>query len=59
MKQHRLFTGMYLIGTAVSIALAMTLFIIFYIKLGPIYPEYNRQRMVVIEHTQESEKNDV
>ena len=59
MKQQRLFTGMYLIGTAVSITLAMTLFIIFYIKLGPIYPEYNRQRMVVIEHTQESEKNDV
>ena len=59
MKQQRLFTGMYLIGTAVSIALAMTLFIIFYIKLGPIYPEYNRQRMVVIERTQESEKNDV
>ena len=59
MKQQRLFTGMYLIGTAVSIALAMTLFIIFYIKLGPIYPEYNRRRMVVIEHTQESEKNDV
>jgi ABC-type antimicrobial peptide transport system permease subunit len=59
MKQQRLFTGMYLVGTAVSITLAMTLFIIFYIKLGPIYPEYNRQRMVVIEHTQESEKNDV
>ena len=46
MKQHRLFTGMYLVGTAVSIALAMTLFIIFYIKLGPIYPEYNRDRTV-------------
>lgn len=51
MKQHRLFTGMYLVGTAVSIALAMTLFIIFYIKLGPIYPEYNRHRMLVIEKT--------
>ena len=50
MKQHRLFTGMYLIGTAVSIALAMTLFIIFYIKLGPVYPEYNRRRMVVVEN---------
>ena len=59
MKQHKFFTGVYLIGTAVSITLAMTLFIIFYIKLGPIYPEYNRQRMVVIERTQESEKNDV
>ena len=59
MRQHRLFTSIYLMGTAVSIALAMTLFIIFYIKLGPIYPEYNRQRMVVIERTQESKKNDV
>ena len=58
MKQHRLFTGMYLIGTAVSIALAMTLFIIFYIKLGPVYPEYNRHRMVVIENTQECEKHE-
>ena len=59
MKQQKLFTGMYLIGTAVSIALAMTLFIIFYIKLGPVYPEYNRHRMVVIEKTQESQKLEV
>ena len=57
MKQHRLFTGMYLIGTAVSIALAMTLFIIFYIKLGPVYPEYNRHRMVVIENASHRIKN--
>ena len=57
MKQHRLFTGMYLIGTAVSIALAMTLFIIFYIKLGPVYPEYNRHRMVVIENASHKIKN--
>ena len=57
MKQHRLFTGMYLAGTAVSIALAMTLFIIFYIKLGPVYPEYNRHRMVVIENASHKIKN--
>jgi ABC-type antimicrobial peptide transport system permease subunit len=48
---------MYLIGTAVSIALAMTLFIIFYIKLGPVYPEYNRHRMVVIENASQKIKN--
>ena len=42
MKQHRLFTGMYLAGTAISIAMAMAVIIILYIKLGPIYPEYNR-----------------
>ena len=58
MKQQKLFTGMYIAGTAISIALAMTLFIIFYIKLGPVYPEYNRHRMVVIEKTQECQKHE-
>ena len=29
-KQHRLFTGIYVVGTGLSIALVMTLFIIFY-----------------------------
>lgn len=28
-KQHRLFTGIYVVGTGLSIALVMTLFIIF------------------------------
>ena len=50
MRQHKLFTGMYIGGTAISIALAMTIFIILYIKLGPIYPEYNRDRMVSLSY---------
>ena len=32
-----------------AIALTMTMFIIFYVKLAPIYPEYNRDRMVVLK----------
>ena len=48
MKQHRLFTGIYIMGTAVSIALTMVLFIVFYITLGNIYPEYKRDRMLII-----------
>ena len=31
-KQHRLFTGIYVVGTGLSIALTMTMFIIFYVK---------------------------
>lgn len=57
MRQSRLFSAIYIVGTGLSVALAMTLFIIFYIKLGPVYPEYNRSRIVylndithVIEH---------
>lgn len=47
--QHKLFTGIYVVGTGLSIALVMTLFIIFYVKFGPVYPEYNRDRTLVIK----------
>lgn len=48
-RQHRLFTGIYVVGTGLSIALTMTMFIIFYVKFAPIYPEYNRDRMIVLK----------
>ena len=50
MKQQKFFTTVYITGTAISIALAMTLFIVFYIKLGNIYPEKKRDRTLVIEN---------
>lgn len=49
MKQNKLFTGIYVIGTGLSIALIMTLFIIYYVKFAPVYPEYNRNRMLVVK----------
>ena len=49
LRQNRLFSAIYIIGTGLSIALTMTMFIIFYVKLAPIYPEYNRDRMVVLK----------
>lgn len=48
MKQNRLFTFVYVTGTGLSIALVMTLFIIFYVKFAPIYPEYNRNRILTM-----------
>lgn len=48
-KQNRLFTSIYVVGTGLSIALVMTLFIIYYVKFAPIYPEYNRDRTLVIK----------
>ena len=36
MKQQKLFTSIYIAGTAISIAMAMTIFVILYIKLGPL-----------------------
>ena len=48
MRQNRLFTGIYVLGTGLSIAFTMILFIILYIKFAPVYPEYNRNRMLVV-----------
>ena len=50
MRHNRLFSTMYIMGTAVTIALVIILFIILYIKLGPIYPEYNRDRMIYLKY---------
>ena len=47
MRQHKLFTGIYVASTAISLALAMTLFMVFHIKLAPGYPEYNRNRILI------------
>ena len=47
MRQHKLFTGIYIASTAISLALAMTLFMVFHIKLAPGYPEYNRNRILI------------
>ena len=58
MKQQRLFTGMYIAGTAISIAMAMAVIITLYIKLGPLYPEYNRDRMLSFVWIQEYHKSD-
>ena len=47
-KQNKLFTSIYVIGTGLAIALTMILFIVHYVKFAPIYPEENRGRTLVI-----------
>ena len=49
LRQNRLFSSIYVVGTGLSIALTMTVFIIFYVKTAPIYPEYNRDRTVAVQ----------
>jgi len=48
LKQHKLFSGINILGTALTIAMTMTIFIILYVKFGHIYPEQNRDRMLVV-----------
>lgn len=49
LKQQRFFSGIYIVCTALSTALTMTLFLVIYIIVGPIYPEQERSRMAVVQ----------
>ena len=56
MRQNKLFTSIYVAGTGLSIAFTMVLFIIYYVKFAPVYPEYNRDRTLVINNMAVAEK---
>lgn len=50
LRQSPLFSSVYILGTGLAIALTMTLFIIFYVKTAPIYPDYQRNRVLVVRY---------
>lgn len=56
MRQNRLFSSIYILGTGIAIALVMTVFIIYYIKMAPIYPEYNRPAMMAVKSVEMTQK---
>lgn len=57
MKQNRLFTGIYVAGTGLAIAMTMTVFIVLYVKFAPVYPEYNRDRTLVLKYMTRTNKD--
>lgn len=59
--QNKLFSAIYIAGTALAIASTTVFAIVYYIKYAPVYPEYNRPRTATIhrvyynqEHTSSS-----
>lgn len=44
LKQNKLYSFVYIIGTGLAIAMTMVIAIVYYIKIAPIYPEVNRDR---------------
>jgi putative ABC transport system permease protein len=56
MRQEKLFSSIYIIGTGLSITVVMVLSIVFYIKIANIYPETNRDRTLIV--TRGLEKRD-
>lgn len=49
-KQEKLFSSIYIIGTGLSITIVMVLSIVFYVKTANIYPETNRDRLLIIRN---------
>lgn len=46
-RQERLFSLIYVVGTGLSVSVVMVLSIVFYLKTASIYPETNRDRMLI------------
>lgn len=46
-RQERLFSLIYIVGTGLSVSMVMVLSIVFYMKIANIYPETNRDRMLI------------
>ncbi|MDR1331306.1 MAG: ABC transporter permease [Tannerella sp.] len=55
-RQEKLFSGIYIAGTGLSITIVMALSIVFYIKMANIYPETNRDRLLVVRTAMETSK---
>lgn len=48
MKQNKLFSTLYVVGTGLAIAMTMIMAIIYYVKIAPVYPEVNRQNTLYL-----------
>jgi putative ABC transport system permease protein len=55
MLQEKLFSSIYIVGTGLSITIVMILSIIFYLRTANIYPETNRDRLLVVKSATEKQ----
>ena len=51
LRQNPLFSGLYIAGTGLAIAMTMMVAEIYYVKLAPVYPEENRSRTLYLTNT--------
>lgn len=48
LKQNKLFSTLYIVGTGLSIAMTMVIAIVYYVRIAPVYPETNRDCTLVM-----------
>jgi len=58
MREERLFSGIYILGTALAIAFTMVMAVVYYAKLADIAPEVNRSRTVYVKGMAKRAVND-
>ena len=58
MKEERLFSGIYIAGTALAIAFTMVIAVVYYAKVADIEPEVNRSRTVYVKMYRTSKTED-
>lgn len=56
-KQEKLFSTLYIVGTGLSITVVMVLSIVYYIRIANIYPETNRSRTLIVKSGVEQNKD--
>ena len=49
LKQNKLFSTIYIIGTALAIASTTVFAIIYYVRLAPVYPEYKKHQIYTVQ----------
>ncbi len=49
LKQNKLFSTLYIVGTALAIAMTVVMAVIYYVKIAPIYPEVNRPNTLYLK----------
>ena len=58
MREERLFSGIYIVGTALAIAFTMVIAVVYYAKLADIAPEVNRSQTVYVKGMAKRAVND-
>lgn len=58
MRQNKLFSGIYIFGTALAIASTTILAVVIYLDIAPIYPDTNRDNVYYLEICSFKSKND-
>lgn len=50
LKQHKLFSGIYIFGTALAIASTTIMVVVAYLDIAPLYPDVNRENVYYVKH---------